>query len=86
MRKKIYFLPSNSRVGCLGLLLGLIIISVVLFFSFFLGIALMGCFALYFLYTKILKNLFSKEKVKDNEKKFTEAEYIEINKKNKKND
>ena len=86
MNNKIYFLPSNSRVGCLGLLFGLIIISIVLFFSFFLGIALIGCFALYFLYTKILKKFFYKGKVEDNEKQFTEAEYIEINKKEEKND
>ena len=41
---------------------------------------------LYYIYIKFFKKYFYKEKVRNNEKGFTEAEYIEINKKNKKDD
>ena len=39
---------------------------------------------LYYIYIKFFKNYFYKEKVSNNEKGFTEAEYIEINKRDEK--
>lgn len=89
MNNKIYFLTSNPKLGCLGLL---IVITIISFIIFFIGISillipiLIGCFALYYIYIKYLKKYIYNEKVRNGEKVFTEAEYIEINKKNEKND
>ena len=89
MNNKIYFLTSNPRLGCVGLL---IIIAITSFIIIFIGLSillipiLIGCFVLYYIYIKLFKKYFYKEKVRNNEKGFTEAEYIEINKKDKKDD
>jgi Ca2+/Na+ antiporter len=80
LNNKIFLFPSNSRIGCLGLFLLLSIVSVILFFSFFIGLILLGCIALYYIYIKFLKKYFKKNKTKNEEKKYTEAEYIEIKK------
>jgi len=89
LNNKIYFLTSNPRLGCVGLL---IVISIISFIIFFIGLSillipiLIGSFVLYYIYIKFFKKYFYKEKVRNNEKGFTEAEYIEINKKDEKDD
>ena len=82
-------MTSNPRLGCVGLL---IVISIISFIIFFIGLSillipiLIGSFVLYYIYIKFFKKYFYKEKVRNNEKGFTEAEYIEINKKDEKDD
>lgn len=77
-KKNIYSLPINKNIGCIGLLLGIFIISVVLFLGFFVGVFVFGLFLIFYIY-KYIKNKFFKNNTLDNNiNKFTDAEYIEI--------
>ena len=85
---KFYRFPVNKNIGCIGIILGLLVISILLIIFFFIGIWVLGFIALFYMY-RFLKGKF-KNKVynktdnsnsngssntKDN---VTEAEYIDV--------
>ena len=85
---KFYRFPMNKNVGRIGIILGLLVISILLIIFFFIGIWVLGFIALFYMY-RFLKGKF-KNKVynktdnsnsngssntKDN---VTEAEYIDV--------
>ena len=77
-RNNFYSFPLTRNIGCVGFLIGFIIISTILFLGFFVGIFILGIFSIYYIY-KIIKNKFSKNnKIKENTDNFTDAEYIDI--------
>ena len=77
-RNNFYSFPLTRNIGCVGFLIGFIIISTILFLGFFVGIFILGIFVIYYIY-KIIKNKFSNNNnIKENTDNFTDAEYIEI--------
>jgi uncharacterized membrane protein len=77
-RHNFYSFPLTRNIGCIGFLIGIIVISAILFLGFFVGIFILGIFSIYYIY-KIIKNKFSKNnKIKENTDNFTDAEYIDI--------
>ena len=77
-RNNFYSFPLTRNIGCVGFLIGTIVISAILFLGFFVGIFILGIFAIYYIY-KIIKNKFSNnDNLKDNTDNFTDAEYIDI--------
>ena len=54
-------LPFKKNVGCLGFLLGVLIISLILFLGFFVGLFVLGLFALFYIY-KLFMNKINKNK------------------------
>ena len=47
-RNNFHSLPLTKNVGCLGFLIGAIIISAILFLGFFVGLFILGVFETYF--------------------------------------
>ena len=77
-RNNFYSFPLTRNIGCVGFLIGTIVISAILFLGFFVGIFILGIFAIFYIY-KIIKNKFSNnDNLKDNTDNFTDAEYIDI--------
>ena len=77
-RNNFYSFPLSRNIGCVGFLIGIIVISAILFLGFFVGIFIFGIFAIYYIY-KIIKNKFSNNNnIKENTDNFTDAEYIDI--------
>jgi len=81
---KFYRFPVNKNIGCIGIILGLLVISILLIIFFFIGIWVLGFIALFYMYRFLkgkFKNKFynktdnSNSYTKDN---VTEAEYIEV--------
>lgn len=77
-RNNFYSFPLTRNIGCVGFLIGTIVISAILFLGFFVGIFILGIFAILYIY-KIIKNKFSNNNnIKENTDNFTDAEYIDI--------
>ena len=77
-RNNFHSFPLTKNIGCLGFLIGAIVISAILFLGFFVGLFILGVFAIYYIY-KIIKNKLNKNNnIKENTDNFTDAEYIEI--------
>jgi len=77
-KNKFYTFPLTKNIGCIGLLFGIFIISIVLFLGFFVGIFVLGFIILFYVY-KFFKNKLNNNKNKsDINENVTEAEYIEI--------
>ena len=71
--------PFKKNIGCLGFLFGALIISIILFLGFFVGLFVLGLFTLFYIY-KLIKNKMNRNNSLDNNSEnYTEAEYIEIN-------
>jgi len=47
---KFYRFPMNKNVGCIGIILGLLVISILLIIFFFIGIWVLGFIALFYMY------------------------------------
>jgi len=83
-KHNIHNIPFKVRMGCLGLLIVLIFISIVIFVGFFqvmsflleswIGIFFLVLIIFYFIYKKIIPKFHSDE----SNNNFTEADYIEI--------
>jgi len=75
-------------MGCLGLLIAIIFVSIVIFVGFFqvisflleswIGIIFLGLIIFYILYKKIMPKLHSGDNSAESNNNYTEAEYIEI--------
>ena len=77
-RHNFYSFPLTRNIGCIGFLIGIIVISAILFLGFLVGIFILGIFSIYYIY-KIIKNKFSNNNnIKENTDNFTDAEYIDI--------
>ncbi len=82
-KNKFYGFPINKNVGCIGIIIGLLVISILLILFFFIGIWLIGFIALFYIY-RYIKNIFNKKFDINNNKKsdinnnVTEAEYFEV--------
>ena len=77
-KNKFYAFPLRKNIGCIGIILGMLIISIVLFLGFFVGIILIGFIAVFYIY-KFFKNKFrNKNNLNDKNDDFTDADYIEI--------
>ena len=77
-KNKFYAFPLRKNIGCIGIILGLLIISIVLFLGFFVGIFLIGFIALFYIY-KFFKNKFrNRNNLNDKRYDITDADYIEI--------
>ena len=77
-RNNFYSFPLTRNIGCVGFLIGTIVISAILFLGFFVGIFILGIFAIFYIY-KIIKNKFiNNSNIKENTDNFTDAEYIDI--------
>ena len=77
-KNKFYTFPLTKNIGCIGLLFGILIISIVLLLGFFVGIFLLGFIILFYVY-KFFKNKFNNNNnTNDINDNVTEAEYIEI--------
>ena len=71
--------PFRKNIGCLGFLFGALIISIILFLGFFVGLFVLGLFSLFYIY-KLFRNKINKNNDLNNtNESYTEAEYIEIN-------
>ena len=82
-KNKFYGFPINKNIGCIGIIIGLFVISILLILFFFIGIWVLGFIVLFYIY-RYIKNVFNKKlDVKDNKKSdinnnVTEAEYFEV--------
>ena len=77
-KNKFYAFPLRKNIGCIGLVLGILIISIVLFLGFFVGIFLIGFIALFYIY-KFFKNKFqNRNNINNKNDDITDADYIEI--------
>ena len=84
----IHNIPMRIRLGCLGLFIALIFITVVLLVGFFqvfaflidtwIGIILLISLCLYILLKKIIPKFNSSKDSLNTNNNFTEADYIEI--------
>ena len=71
--------PFRNNIGCLGFLFGALIISIILFLSFFVGLFVLGIFTLFYIYKLIKNKMKNNNSLDNNSENYTEAEYIEIN-------
>jgi len=77
-RNTFYSFPLTKNIGCVGFIIGTIIISAILFLGFFVGLFILGIFVIYYIY-KIIKNkINNNNNLTKNTDNYTEAEYIEI--------
>jgi hypothetical protein len=77
-KNKFYAFPLRKNIGCIGFVLGILIISIVLFLGFFIGIFLIGFIALFYIY-RFFKNKFrNRNNLKNKSDDITDADYIEI--------
>ena len=82
-KNKFYGLPINKNIGCIGIIIGLLVISILLILFFFIGIWVLGFIVLFYIY-RYIKNIFNKKFDINNNKKsdinnnVTEAEYFEV--------
>ena len=78
-KNKFYSLPISKNIGCFSFIIGIIVISLILFLGFFVGLFVLGFITLFYIY-KFFKNKMNKNNnLNDNNEKYTEAEFIEIN-------
>ncbi len=87
-KHNIHNIPLKVRMGCLGLLIVLIFISIVIFVGFFqvmsflleswIGIFFLVLIIFYFIYKKIIPKFHSDKTSDESNNNFTEADYIEI--------
>ena len=82
-KNRFYSFPINKNIGCLGIIIGLFVISILLILFFFIGIWVLGFIVLFYIY-RYIKNIFNKKFDINNNKKsdinnnITEAEYFEV--------
>ena len=82
-KNRFYSFPINKNIGCLGIIIGLFVISILLILFFFIGIWVLGFIALFYIY-RYIKNIFNKKfdinsnKKSDINNNVTEAEYFEV--------
>tara|TARA_B110000003_G_C16571148_1_gene504319 strand:+ start:277 stop:567 length:291 start_codon:yes stop_codon:yes gene_type:complete len=82
-KNKFYAFPINKNIGCIGIIIGLLVISILLILFFFIGIWVLGFIVLFYIY-RYIKNIFNKKFDINNNKKsdinnnVTEAEYFEV--------
>jgi len=79
---KFYRFPVNKNIGCIGIILGLLIISILLIIFFFIGIWVLGFIALFYIYRflkgKFKNKVYNKTDNSNSKDNVTEAEYIEV--------
>ena len=71
--------PFRNNIGCLGFLFGALIISIILFLGFFVGLFVLGLFSLFYIYKLFRNKMNRNNNLNNNNDSYTEAEYIEIN-------
>ena len=82
-KNRFYSFPINKNIGCIGIIIGLFVISILLILFFFIGIWVLGFIALFYIY-RYIKNIFNKKfdinsnKKSDINNNVTEAEYFEV--------
>ena len=82
-KNRFYSFPINKNIGCIGIIIGLLVISILLILFFFIGIWVLGFIVLFYIY-RYIKNIFYKKFDINNNKKsdinnnVTEAEYFEV--------
>jgi len=78
-KNNFYSLPLGKKFGCIGFIIAVIVISTIIFLGFFIGLFVLGFIALLYIY-KFIKNKMNKNyNLNNNNDKYTDAEYIEIN-------
>ena len=70
--------PFRNNIGCLGFLFGALIISIILFLGFFVGLFVLGFFILFYIYKLFRYKMSRNNNLNTNNESYTEAEYIEI--------
>jgi len=79
---KFYKFPVNKNIGCIGIILGLLVISILLIIFFFIGIWVLGFIALFYIYRflkgKFKNKVYNKTDNSNSKDNVTEAEYIEV--------
>jgi uncharacterized membrane protein len=79
---KFYRFPVNKNIGCIGIILGLLVISILLIIFFFIGIWVLGFIALFYMYRflkgKFKNNVYNKTDNSNTKDNVTEAEYIDV--------
>ena len=79
VKNNFHLFPFRKNIGCLGFLLGALIISIILFLGFFVGLFVLGLLSLFYIYKLFRNKINRNNNLNDNNESYTEAEYIEIN-------
>ena len=77
-KNRFYTLPFSKNIGCVGIIIGLLILPILLFLALIVALLFLGKFIIFYIYNNFINRMYNNNNIDNKNDNYTEAEYIDI--------